>query len=237
MKRRTNPFKWRHFEPEIILLCVRWYCRYQLSYRDLTEMMRERGLSVHHSTLFRWVQTYAPEINKRMRPHLKMTGTSYRVDETYIKVGRECKYLSRAVDKEGQTIEFMLSAKRDISSAKRFFKKVMKADHRRLPFSISVDKNATYPNAFTASQDEKTLPHDCKLRRVKYLNNIIEQDHRFVKKRVRAAQCYKSFTTAERTLQGVEAINMMRKGQVKRLSRKDAVAQAKFVRSLFMVAA
>ncbi len=237
MKRTTNLFKWRHFEPEIILLCVRWYCRYQLSYRDLTEMMRERGLSVHHSTLFRWVQTYAPEINKRMRPHLKMTGTSYRVDETYIKVGRECKYLYRAVDKEGQTIEFMLSAKRDISSAKRFFKKVMKADHRRLPFSISVDKNATYPNAFTASQDEKTLPHDCKLRRVKYLNNIIEQDHRFVKKRVRAAQCYKSFTTAERTLQGVEAMNMMRKGQVKRLSRKDAVAQAKFVRSLFMVAA
>jgi len=237
MKRTTNLFKWRHFEPEIILLCVRWYCRYQLSYRDLTEMMRERGLSVHHSTLFRWVQTYAPEINKRMRPHLKMTGTSDRVDETYIKVGRECKYLYRAVDKEGQTIEFMLSAKRDISSAKRFFKKVMKADHRRLPFSISVDKNATYPNAFTASQDEKTLPHDCKLRRVKYLNNIIEQDHRFVKKRVRAAQCYKSFTTAERTLKGVEAMNMMRKGQVKRLSRKDAVAQAKFVRSLFMVAA
>ena len=237
MKRTTNLFKWRHFEPEIILLCVRWYCRYQLSYRDLTEMMRERGLSVHHSTLFKWVQTYAPEINKRMRPHLKMTGTSYRVDETYIKVGRECKYLYRAVDKEGQTIEFMLSAERDISSAKRFFKKVMKADHRRLPFSISVDKNATYPNAFTASQDEKTLPHDCKLRRVKYLNNIIEQDHRFVKKRVRAAQCDKSFTTAERTLQGVEARNMMRKGQVKRLSRKDAVAQAKFVRSLFMVAA
>ena len=237
MKRTTNLFKWRHFEPEIILLCVRWYCRYQLSYRDLTEMMRERGLSVHHSTLFRWVQTYAPEINKRMRPHLKMTGTSDRVDETYIKVGRECKYLYRAVDKEGQTIEFMLSAKRDISSAKRFFKKVMKADHRRLPFSISVDKNATYPNAFTASQDEKTLPHDCKLRRVKYLNNIIEQDHRFVKKRVRAAQCYKSFTTAERTLKGVEAMNMMRKGQVKRLSRKDAVAQAKFVRCLFMVAA
>ncbi len=237
MKRTTNLFKWRHFEPEIILLCVRWYCRYQLSYRDLTEMMRERGLSVHHSTLFRWVQTYAPEINKRMRPHLKMSGTSYRVDETYIKVGRECKYLYRAVDKEGQTIEFMLSAKRDISSAKRFFKKVMKADHRRLPFSISVDKNATYPNAFTASQDEKTLPHDCKLRRVKYLNNIIEQDHRFVKKRVRAAQCYKSFTTAERTLQGVEAMNMMRKGQVKRLSSEDAGGQAKFIASLFHLAA
>lgn len=237
MKRNTSLFKWRHFEPEIILLCVRWYCRYQLSYRDLAEMMLERGLSVHHSTLFRWVQVYAPEINKRIHPHLKMSGTSYRIDETYIKVGKECEYLSRAVDKEGQTIEFMLSAKRDISSAKRFFKKVMRADHRRLPFSISVDKNAAYPDAFVASQSEKVLPLDCKLRRVKYLNNIIEQDHRFVKKRVRAAQCFKSFGTADRTLSGIEAINMLRKGQVKRLSGSDAQGQAKFVRSLFQTAA
>src|SRR4051812_41978250 len=108
-----------------------------------------------------------------------MSGTSYRVDETYIKVGKTCKYLYRAVDKEGQTIEFMLSAKRDVSAAKRFFKKVMRADHRRLPFSISVDKNAAYPDAFTSSQEAKVLPQGCTLRRVKYLNNIIEQDHRF----------------------------------------------------------
>lgn len=117
-----------------------------------------------------------------MRPDLKMSGTSYRVDETYIKVGAEWKYLYRAVDKDGQTIEFMLSAKRDVSAAKHFFKKLMRADHRRLPCSISVDKNAAYPDAFTASQEEKVLPEDCKLRRVKYLNNVIEQDHRFVKK-------------------------------------------------------
>ncbi len=237
MKRNTNLFKWRHFEPEIILLSVRWYCRYQLSYRDLAEMMRERGLLVHHTTLFRWVQRFAPEINKRIRPHLKMSGTSYRIDETYIKVGKSCKYLYRAVDKEGQTIEFMLSAKRDVLAAKRFFKKIMRADHRRLPFSINVDKNAAYPDAFTASQQDKVLPFDCKLRRVKYLNNVIEQDHRFVKKRVRAAQCYKSFTTAERTLEGVEAMNMMRKGQVKRISGEDARGQAKFVQSLFAIAA
>jgi transposase-like protein len=100
-----------------------------------------------HSLLFRWVQRYAPEINKRIRPHLKLAGASYRVDETYIKVGRSCKYLYRAVDKEGNTIEFMLSAKRDVLAAKRFFKKMMRADHRRLPFSISVDKNAAYPDA------------------------------------------------------------------------------------------
>jgi len=200
-------------------------------------MMHERGLAVDHSTVFRWVQRYAPEINKRLRPHLKVTGTSYRVDETYIKVGKTCKYLYRAVDKEGQTIEFMLSAKRDVSAAKRFTKSMMRADHRRLQFSISVDKNAAYPEAFSALQAERIVPQDCQLRRVKYLNNVIEQDHRFIKKKVRASQCFKSFHTAERTLEGIESINMIRKGQVKRLSGNDAQGQAKFVASLFQIAA
>jgi transposase, IS6 family len=200
-------------------------------------MMGERGLDVDHSTVFRWVQRYAPEINKRIRPHLKMSGTSYRVDETYIKVGKSCKYLYRAVDKEGQTIEFMLSAKRDVSAAKRFFKKMMRAEHRRLPFSISVDKNAAYPEAFSTAQAERIVPKDCELRRVKYLNNVIEQDHRFIKKKVRASQCFKSFQTAERTLEDIEAMNMMRKGQVKRLAGSDAQGQAKFVESLFGIAA
>ena len=99
---------------------------------------------------------------KEFAPHLKMSGTSYRLDETYIKVGKRCKYLYRAIDSTGQTIEFMLSAKRDVSTAKRFFRKMIRADHRRLPFSISVDQNAAYPDAFTSSQDEKILPHDCK---------------------------------------------------------------------------
>jgi len=114
---------------------------------------------------------------------------------------------------------------------------MMRADHRRLPFSISVDKNAAYPEAFTSSQDEKILPKDCQLRRVKYLNNVIEQDHRFVKQKVRVSQCFKRFHTAERTLEGIEAMNMMRKGQVKRLAGSDAQGQAKFVASLFGVAA
>jgi transposase, IS6 family len=200
-------------------------------------MMRERGLDVDHTTVFRWVQRYAPEINKRLRPHLKMSGTSYRVDETYIKVGKTCKYLYRAIDKQGNTIEFMLSAKRDVSAAKRFFKKMMRADHRRLPFSISVDKNAAYPEAFSSSQAEKIVPQDCQLRRVKYLNNVIEQDHRFIKKKVRAAQCFKSFHTAERTIEGIEAVNILRKGQVKRLAGRDAQGLAKFVASLFQMAA
>src|SRR5205823_464367 len=131
----------------------------------------------------------------------------------------------------------MLSTKRDISAAKRFFKKMMRAEHRRLPFSISVDKYAAYPEAFSTSQAERIVPKDCELRRVKYLNDVIEQDHRFVKKKVRASQCFKSFHTAERTLEGIEAMNMVRKGQIKRLAGGDAQGQAKFVESLFAVAA
>jgi transposase-like protein len=114
---------------------------------------------------------------------------------------------------------------------------MMRAEHRRLPFSISVDKNAAYPEAFSTSQDEQSIPKDCQLRRVKYLNNVIEQDHRFVKKKVRASQGFKRFHTAERTLEGIEAVNMMRKGQVKRLAASDAQGQAKFVASLFSIAA
>jgi transposase-like protein len=114
---------------------------------------------------------------------------------------------------------------------------MMRADHRRLPFTIAVDKNAAYPPAFEVMQKEKVLPQDCKLRRVKYLNNIIEQDHRFIKKRAPACLGYRSFDTTERTIQGVEAVNMMRKGQVKRLDRSDAMGQARFVESLFGIAA
>ncbi len=172
-----------------------------------------------------------------MRPHLKMSGASYRIDETYVKVGKSWKYLYRAVDKDGATIEFMLSAKRDVSAAKRFFKKLMRADHRRLAFTIGTDKHASYPEAFATSDKEKVLPADCKLRRVKYLNNVIEQNHRTIRRRWRAMQCFRSFYTAERTLEGVEAMHMVRKGQVKRLDGRDAVGQAKFVESLFGVAA
>jgi transposase-like protein len=114
---------------------------------------------------------------------------------------------------------------------------MMRAEHRRLPFSISVDKNAAYPEAFSTAQAERIVPQDCKLRRVKYLNNVIEQDHRFIKKKVRASQCFKRFHTAERTLEGIEAVNMIRKGQVKRLAGSDAQGQAQFVASLFQIAA
>jgi len=131
----------------------------------------------------------------------------------------------------------MLSARREIFAAKRFFKKMMRAYHRRLLFTIGVDKHASYPEAFAASVKEKVLPPDCKLRRVKYLNNVIEQDHRAIWRRWRAMQCFRSFHTAERMIEGAESLHMMRKGQVKRLDGSDAMGQAKFVASLFCVAA
>jgi transposase-like protein len=141
------------------------------------------------------------------------------------------------VDKEGTTIEFMLSAKRDVPAAKRFFKKPMRADHRRLPFTIGTDKHASYPEAFAASVKERVLPSGRKLRRVKYLNNVIEQDHRAIRRRWLAMQCFRSFHTAGWTLEGIESMHMMRKGQVRRLDGKDAVGQAKSVASLFGVTA
>src|ERR1700730_10984157 len=116
------PFKWRHFQTEVILLCVRWYLRYALRYRDLEEMMQERGISVDHTTLFRWVQRYAPELEKRCRPHLKITTDSWRVDETSVKVKKAWMYLDRAGDSQGNTLEFLLSATRDAQAARRFGK-------------------------------------------------------------------------------------------------------------------
>src|SRR6266851_9319529 len=120
-----SPFKWRHFEAEMILLCVRWYLRYSLSYRDLEEMMLERGLHVDHTTIYRWVQCYAPELEKRCRPHLKACNDSWKVDETYIKIKKTWTYLYRAVDSEGNTLEFLLSPTRDAVAAKRFFLKAL----------------------------------------------------------------------------------------------------------------
>ncbi|MBD3887536.1 IS6 family transposase, partial [Phormidium tenue FACHB-886] len=210
----SSLFKWQHFLPEIILLNVRWYCRYSLSYRDLEEMMQERGVEVDHSTINRWVLKYAPELDKRIRPHLKPTNDSWRVDETYIKIKGEWKYLYRAVDSEGNTLDFMLSAKRNGKAAARFFRKVLKAQHTVLPRVITVDKNAAYPVVMEALKEDETLAETTELRQVKYLNNVVEQDHRNIKRITRAMMGFKSFNSARRTLRGIEAMNVMRKGQV-----------------------
>ncbi len=232
-----HPFKWRHFQSDIILLCVRWYLRYPLSYRHLEEMMLERGLTVDHSTVYRWVQAYAPELDKRCRPHLRPTNDSWRVDETYIEVKGEWKYLYRAVDSEGNTLDFMLSAKRDARAAERFFRKVLKAEHNQEPRVINVDKNAAYPPAIDELKADETLPKTTELRPVKYLNNIVEQDHRFIKRLVNPGMGFGSFNTARRTLRGYEAMNMIRKGQVHGVEKGDILGQVEFVCQIFGVAA
>ena len=177
-----HPFKWRHFQPEIILLCVRWYLRYALSYRDLEEIMMERGLPVDHTTIFRWVQRYAPELDRRCRPHLKATTDSWRVDETSIKVKKAWMCLYRAVDSQGQTLEFLLSSTRDAQAAQAFFLKALASvacsvsqarpaekqviqlasladpNTTSAPRVINVDKNAAYPKAITELKVAGILP-------------------------------------------------------------------------------
>ncbi len=144
-----SPSKWRHFESDIILLCVRWYLRYALSYRDLEEMMTERGLSVDNSTIFRWVQHYAPELDKRSRPHLKACNDSWRVDETYIKVKKVWMYLYRAVDSEGNTLEFLLSPTWDAQAAKRFFEKALHATAGSASRACPIDEKEIEAPRFT----------------------------------------------------------------------------------------
>ena len=232
-----TPFKWRHFLPDVILLNVRWYSRYSLSYRDLEEMMLERGIKVDHTTIYRWVQAYAPELDKRIRPHLSSINDSWKVDETYIKVKKEWKYLYRAIDSQGNTLDFMLSAKRDAKAAKRFFKKVLKGAWTVMPRVINVDKNPAYPAALKDLKADEVLPQETELRQVKYLNNLIEQDHRFIKRRTNPGLGFGSFNTARRTIQGYEAMNMIRKGQIKDVEKGDVMGQISFINEIFVVAA
>ena len=231
-----EPFKWRHFQKEIILLNVRWYLKYPLSYRNLESMMLERGLKVDHSTIGRWVLTYSPEIEQRTRRYLKPTNDSWKVDETYIKVKGKWKYLYRAVDSESNTLDFMLSARRNKQAAYRFFKKVLKAKHNRQPRVINLDKNAAYPPAIKELKTEKVLEEKSEIRLVKYLNNLVEQDHRGVKRITNAALGYKSFYTAWRTIRGIEIMRMIYKGQVEGVNSKDVLEEKKFIESLFGIA-
>lgn len=230
-------FKYRHHQAEIILLCLRWYLRYSLSYRDLEEMMAERGLSVDHTTIYRWVQHYAPILEKKCRARLKPVNDSWRVDETYVKVKGIWVYLYRAVDSDGNTIEFMLNPTRDAVSAKRFFRKALRAKHITPPRVINVDKNPAYPKAVSKLKKKGTLPADCELRPVKYLNNLVEQDHRFIKRRVNPGMGFWSFDKAWRTLQGYEAMHQLRKGQVRGTSGGDIGSQIWFVSTAFGLAA
>jgi IS6 family transposase len=228
-------FKGRHFEAEMIVLCVRWYLRFGLSFRDLEEMMAERNLTVDHVTIWRWVQRYAPELNRRCRPELRQTNRSWRVDETYIRVSGKWTYLYRAVDSAGDTIDFLLSPKRDAHAAKRFIQKALRSPGRGRPRVINVDGNPSYPKVIAELKQHGELGRRCRCRPVRYLNNIVEQDHRAIKRRVRASQGFRSLRAAQRTMQGIETINMIRKGQVRWVPKGDIAGQLAFVAGLFGV--
>ena len=177
-------FSGRHFDREVIILCVRWYLRYKLSFRDLVEMMAERGLSLAHTTILRWVRRYTPEFVKRWNRFARAAGRSWRVDETYIKVRGHWTYLYRAVDKAGQTIDFRLSRTRDVAAAKAFFKKAIRQEGRS-PQTITLDGYAASHRAVREMRTDGLLPKRTVVRSSKYLNNLIEQDHRGVKSRIR----------------------------------------------------
>jgi transposase, IS6 family len=191
---------------------VRWYRKYGISYRDLAEMTCERGVNFDPSTIFRWVQRYAPEIEKRVRRYQGYRSGSWRVDETYVRVGGRWRYLFRAVDKHGRLIDSMLSDRRDTGAAYRFLRKALKAMSDYPPSSITTDKLASYPKAIRHLQNEGLLSKDVEHRTSKYLNNIIEADHGALKWMIRPARGFQQMKTASTTLKGVEVMWMVRRG-------------------------
>jgi transposase-like protein len=204
-------FKGSHFEREVILWGVRWYVAYPLSYRQLEEMMQERGVEVDHSTLNRWVLKYVPLLDEQFRTRKRPVGTSWRMDETYVRIKGAWKYLYRAVDKAGATVDFLLTAKRDRKAALRFLRKAIGQNGK--PEKITIDKSG----ANTAAIESYNKDHEAgiEIRQVKYLNNIVEQDHRAVKRLVRPMLGFKSFRSAQVTLAGIELMHMIRKRQLR----------------------
>jgi transposase, IS6 family len=210
-----DDFKWRHFQGEIILWAVRWYCKYGISYRELEEMLEERGVDLAHTTIYRWVQHYAPELQKRLKWYTKNSfHLSWRVDETYVKVKGKWAYLYRAVDKDGDTIDFYLSPTRNAKAAKRFLGKALAQRNKwEKPRVINTDKAPTYAIAIQELKAEGKLPADTEHRQVKYLNNIVESDHGKLKRLIKPTLGFKSMKTAYATIKGFEAMRMLKKAQ------------------------
>jgi putative transposase len=204
-------FKGSHFEREVIMWGVRWYVAYPLSYRQLEEMMEERGVEVDHSTLNRWAVKYVPLVEQQFRARKRPVGSSWRMDETYVKVKGSWKYLYRAVDKAGATVDFLLTAKRDRKAALRFLRKA--AGQNGAFDKITIDKSGANKSAIESYNEEHET--NVEIRQVKYLNNIVEQDHRAVKRVARPTLGFKSFRTAAATLAGIELMHMIRKGQLR----------------------
>jgi transposase-like protein len=211
--------------------------RYSLSYRDLEELMAERDLRVDHSTLARWVLRYAPILSQRMRRHLRNTNRSWRLDETYVRVAGKWTYLYRALDSAGNTIDFLLSPHRDRVAAKHFLQLALGRVRHLRPRVIDVDGHPAYPSVIAELKQTGQLPKSCRCRRSRYLNNLIEQDQRFLKKRIVASQGFRSVEGALHTIQGYEAVHMIRKGQIRWLRKGDTVGQLRFVNRLFGIAA
>lgn len=205
-------FKGHRFAKDIILICVRWYVAYPLSYRNLQEMMAERGVQVDHTNIYRWVQKFTPKLESvfRRSGNKRPIGTSWRMDETYIKVNGQWKYLYRAVDRAGQSVDFLLTAHRDKKAARRFFRKAL--GQHGLPEKVTIDKSGANTAALEALQEETGATIE--IRQNKYLNNLVEQDHRAVKRIVRSMLGFKSFWSARRTLAGIELMHMITKGQM-----------------------
>lgn len=202
--------KGMRFPIDVILVCIRWYVAYPLSYRHLEEMMEERGVLVDHSSINRWAIRFLPLLEKIFRKHKRPVGPSWRMDETYIKVKGVWKYLYRAVDKEGKTVDFLLTAKRDKAAAKRFFDKAI--DGAGAPEKVTLDKSGANKAAIDEVNTDREIP--IVVRQVKYLNNIVEQDHRAVKRVTRPMLGFKSFRSAKTVLAGIELMHMIRKGQL-----------------------
>lgn len=209
-----------HYPLDVILLCVRWYVAYSLSLRNLEEMMAERGFEVDHSTVHRWVIKLIPLFEKAFRQHKRPVGKSWRMDETYIKVGGQWKYLYRAVDKAGNTVDFLLRAHRDKAAARRYFEKAM--DQNGEPQTITVDKSGANLAALQAINAERQTP--IKIWQFKYLNNIVEQDHRTIKRIVKPMMGFKNIHCARVILSGIEVMHMIRKGQMKDAAIERTVA-------------
>ncbi|AKM31680.1 integrase [Pandoraea faecigallinarum] len=199
-----------HYPLGVMLQCVRWYVAYSLSSRDLEEMMAERGVAVDHSTIHRWVIKLLPVFEKAMRGRLRPVGDSWRMDETYIRVRGQWKYLYRAVDKAGHTIDFLLCARRDTAAARRFFEKALAG--RGTPKTVTVDKSGANRAALQALGAQREIPVE--IRQNKYLNNLVEQDHRAIKRRVRPMLGFQNFRCARIVLGGIETMHMIRKGQM-----------------------
>lgn len=205
-------FKGRHFEKTIILMSIRWYVAYALSYRDIEELMLERGVKIDHSTINRWVVKYSLKLESQFcNHHKKKVSGSWRMDETYILIKGVWHYLYRAVDKLGDTIDFMLTKNRDKSAAKRFFSKAI--GYAGKPEKVTIDKSGSNIAALKSINKNLNKKNKIGIRQIKYLNNIVEQDHRFIKKITKPMMGFKSFHSANATLSGIELHHMLRKGQ------------------------